>query len=1604
MPRIKGKLAGVLVLLPVFFLLNSQVIFAQLKANFTTSSNTGCSPLLVQFIDSSRGKPDTWFWDLGTGTSVKQNPEAVYFKPGTYTIKLVIKNTAGTDSIIKTSYITVYDKPVVNFGQSINGGCVPLKVAFTDKSSSPSAAVTQWNWDFGDGDTSGNQNPVHNYTSAGVFAVTLNATNQFGCSQAYSLQASVKTDSIARAAFTYSYSDICKKPVMVSIKNLSSAASCQWDFGDGGSSQLPNPEYTYANNGKYNIRLIATSAAGCLDTLVKPVSIGFVAAAFSMPLSSCINSPAVFTDVSVPVALSVKWDFGDGAENSASVGIHTYSTPGNYKVKLVANFGNCIDSVTNIFSVTKKPVAAFSITGDTAVCKLPATVVFKNASVGGVSYEWDFGDGVHSNLPGVSHTYTRKGFFKPTLITSSANGCSDTATYNGYIKLGPPRIDSVHNLPFSGCVPVNLAFTPHISSGEDIASYQWSFGDGETSVLVNPAHTYSNAGKYNVTLITTTSTGCADTVILVNGVTLGNKPKAAFTASTRNACAITTDVSFTDASTGYITAWAWKFGNLGTSVYQNPGYRFTQTGDVSVSLTVYSNGCSDTYREDNFMHVNPPIANFTSSNDCKNTLHKFFYNRSDKAVSLLWSFGDGKTSTATNPEHTYATAGRYLVTLIAVNDTCSNTTADTVVIYNNKTTFSYAPAKTDLCRNDSVSFTALYTEAAYVKALKWDFGDNTSTSFGLFNKVTHKYAANGASTPRLFLRGSDGCIDTVYSNLPAINVQGPSAVFTNPVVACPGNKIVFKSNGDGQSNTAIVKWAWQFGDGATATLKQSAVTHTYKAAGDYNIILQVFDSNGCRDTLLKIKGIQLTKPTALFGASDSERCLPSPVLFNDSSAGKQLQYTWLFGDGQTSSVQSPRHLYASPGVYNVTLKVSDANGCADSITKTKFITINYPKALFNLNDTFSTCPPLLIKPENRSAGVESLLWDFDDGSSSVGYTPQHYYSQAGSYRVRLIVKGHGECYDTATKKVVLLGPSGKLVYSANNGCTPLKVSFASSNAKNVLAYVWAPGDNFTETTRDSFYSYTYTMPGVFLPKLTLIDSSGCQVNLSDSLKLFTVGSAKAMFDFKNPLGCDSSLVTFNNSSTVSFDTVSALLWNFGDGITSTIKQPVHYYTRAGVYNVTLGIHTKNGCTDNFSAPVNIQLGKRPAIKANMPLSACINQPVSFTAIDTSGLPGAIKWFWKFEGNGASSLQNPVYSYKKAQAYNVSVMATNESGCTDTVVNVVTVFPQPLLTVSPDTSVCFGGQAQLRASGTSQYLWQAKTSISCEACAIATVTPASTAYYYVTGTVNGCSIKDSVLVSVQNHLVLNTVPSNALCIGGTVQLQASGTDVYRWYPSTGLNNNLIPGPVAYPATTTVYTLTGSDKYGCFYDTAFVTVVVDPLPDFKLLNTVVSIRAGDAYKIDVINAVNVARWSWFPVNGLSCSTCSTVVASPDRTTTYTVTATSRNGCDFTQKISIHILCNSSNMFVPNTFSPNGDGMNDQFFPRGSSLYFVKKMIVFNRWGQIVFEKNNFRGNDASVGWDGRYKNILQPPDVYIYLIEAYCNDGKLLTSKGSITLIR
>jgi len=324
-------------------------------------------------------------------------------------------------------------------------------------------------------------------------------------------------------------------------------------------------------------------------------------------------------------------------------------------------------------------------------------------------------------------------------------------------------------------------------------------------------------------------------------------------------------------------------------------------------------------------------------------------------------------------------------------------------------------------------------------------------------------------------------------------------------------------------------------------------------------------------------------------------------------------------------------------------------------------------------------------------------------------------------------------------------------------------------------------------------------------------------------------------------------------------------------------------------------------------------------------------------------------------------------------------------------------PIPVVTISDDLSICPGASTQLEAGGGVQYQWTPSSTLSTSSGPQPVATPAATTRYVVEVTdQNGCSEKDSVLVTVRTRPVFTVSANQIICAKDTVQLLATGGDVYDWLPATSLSSASIGNPRAYPTQTTTYTVRITETTCQYQETLNTTINVNQLP---------RISASKSNDLDCstissqLSASGGISYVWTPATGLSNPRIAQPFATPGGAVQYVVKGIDINGCSDTASVQLAFApINPSLSLMPTAFTPNHDGLNDCY---GLSYWGMLQKVdfsVYNRWGQRVFHTSQPTGC-----WDGKFKSIDQPAGVYVYQIRAQTACG-MVDRKGTFVLIR
>lgn len=737
-----------------------------------------------------------------------------------------------------TKTVTVNALPVPSF-TSAPIACVGIGFGFTNTSTGASA----FGWSFGDGGTAGIPNPTHTYADTGTYTITLVAISPAGCDEV--ITSTLQVYEPPTAGFGITPDSGCG-PLTVNITDLSSgmATTYAWDFGNGNTFTGNNPPAQVYPSGiiadtTYIITLNLSNLCATVthtDTVtVKPSP----TAVFGPNVDiGCSPLTLTFANNSLGLPDTYAWDFGDGTSSASGAPLftHTFTTGSNdttYTIQLIVTNECGTDTSEHSITVLPNTVNAFFNTNVISGC-VPLAVNFTQLSAGGTFSSWEFGDGNVSTLTSPSHTYTVPGTYTVALFVN--DGCSFDTAYQTITVFPEPTLDFV-TFPDSVCVNQVMQFN-NLSSG--IAGMSWTFGDGGTSVLTNPTHTYAAPGNYMVTLTgTSVVTGCTGSI--TKPVHVNTTPVAAFTPGPSSGCEPIL-IGFTNNSVDG-NFYSWDFGDGNTSVNTSPSHLYTDDGTYLVTLVAQNiNGCSDTITQVITVFPKPVSAfNTDSPSSCYTPVTVQMNNASTGATGFSWDFGNGITSTLNNPAVTYNAVGTYTISLIAQNMYgCSDTSFYDYTVYPlPQAHFSFAPNPG--CARQPVSFS---NQSTFGTSYLWGFGDgSTGTGF----EPSHAYPDAGMYTVTLIVMGDGGCGDTLVSPVPLQIHPTPVAdfLYVNVHNVDPLSGTVEFTN----LSTGAISYQWIFGNGNTS-FEENPVER-YRQYGSFLASLLATNEYGCTDTLQK---------------------------------------------------------------------------------------------------------------------------------------------------------------------------------------------------------------------------------------------------------------------------------------------------------------------------------------------------------------------------------------------------------------------------------------------------------------------------------------------------------------------------------------------------------------------------------------------------------------------------------------------------------------------------------------------------------------------------------------------------------------------------------
>jgi len=1484
---------------------------------FTAASATVQNSALVQWTTSGSGS-----FDNVSVVNATYTPSAADHAKGSVILSLTAFNHPPCGQVTDTLTLRFFKNWGVDF--TWFPSCDAQPVAFiVNPDITNINATTSWLWNFGDGTTSNLMNPTHLFPALGGYKVTLTATDTAGSVKVISHHITISQFPVA---FFSSSIPNCSNE-LVNLTDLSHTlygyiSEWVWNYGDGTPDDTihfpdqPNISHLFNSAGSYNVTLSVTNSYGCHSSATIPVEVIEAPIANFQYTEDCSGLETSFLDASYANGpgntVQYWWAFGDpstGADNYSDKkdATHIFSAPGTYQVMhIVRNFNNCTDTIVKPV-VILKPLKVDFIYGHTCLDGKsnfsPDSSVMNIANI--TTWEWNFGDGVTNNQQSTNHAYTGTGSYQVTLTVHDISGCTASKTRTVVVNPLPVAMFNTTQLNCAN-TPVHFGNASNTYAGF-ITKWNWDFGDGNTKQILYPGnpdtdHTYSAPGTYIVTLTITSSDSCT----AVRQQSLEIIPAAVANFDYTNACQ-GTPVPFSDltqtSGAGVINGWTWDFGDgasgsNNTSTLQNPTHTYIATGTYQVTLNVSTaNGCSSNVVK-TIIITSAPFVDFSFDNQCAASGIRFSPASTVTAAEVAawnWSFGDGVTSAESNPQHAYNTPGNYNVTLtITSTSGCQNTISHVLTIL--PTPVAKFNTSTPACSQQQVAFTN-QSEApvGYIMHWEYNFGDGTHTTINYPGNpnISHTYSAYGTYTATLTVITNNNCSATTSQNIRIL--PGPLANFDYNA-SCLEVPVQFNDLSQGK----LISWKWNFGDagsGADNTSNQQHPVHTFQQSGNFAITLVVQNANGCQDTITRSLAIG-TKPALDF--SFNSGCASDTVHFNSTNyinSANTSSWLWNFGDNTTSVDADPYHIYATPGNYNVSLTITNQNGCTN--VKTRILQVSAAPIAMYTNTSLSCSGTAVLFTDFSSTPVgiiNSWNWNFGDGTNVTVNAPSdptvsHVFSAPGNYKVTLTINTSTGCYaDHSNWVKIIAAPATAFSYASNCNDAPTTFTDHSQGAGGSAITRWNwnfddPVSGINNISDLQNPQHRFSGQGIYNVTLTTENAAGCTNTM---IQAITIKPDKDI-NFTVSSSCNGTPVTFAaDTAVITIADVSSYLWDFGDGSSnSVLAEPSHLFAHSGNYNVTLTITKVSGCKISVSKIVSIHNWPVAQFTTN---GNCATNVVEFTDISFS--PDGEKivaWAWDFGVNassGTSTVQNPRYIYAAEGTYHVKLTITTASGCTAVKVMPITVIAAPTALFSYIAEPCHNGSVLFRDESVSTqsmitgWQWEFAPGIfSSLQNPVHVFGDSDTCYNVklVVTTANGCTNTFIQKVCIPTGIKIAINYSQA-CFGETTRFTpavvqpAGGTVVsYNWNfgdPSTGFYNE---SKLANPQHTFskpgnfIVSLQASDNSNCS-TTRYMSITVDALPKAAfeysggLCDSLVRFK-------DMTTGAKITRWIWHFGDGKS-----------------------------------------------------------------------------------------------------------------------------------------
>lgn len=749
-------------------------------------------------------------------------------------------------------------------------------------------------------------------------------------------------------------------------------------------------------------------------------------------------------------------------------------------------------------------------------------------------------------------------------------------------------------------------------------------------------------------------------------------------------------------------------------------------------------------------------------------------------------------------------------------------------------------------------------------------------------------------------------------------------------------------------------------------------------------------SSNCNNGVIKID-FELLIAVSTINTNTLSGCVPLTVNFTNASPGNS--YLWYLQNNDTSSViANPIITYTNPGTYSVSLVIYNPSSCNVKDSAITIITV-YPIPTSAFTTTSSPCSNT-ITTTNNSTGSGAHVWDWGDGSPTSTLTaPTHTYGANGTYTMALTVSSIDGCVSKSTETIS--------VFNFTTSVSSTSICFGASTtltASGGTDYLWTP----SSLTSNSVIANPVVSPTTTTIFTVQIDNNSPGYICSQTLTTQVVVNPGIVSNFNYTVVPCTDTVHFINASTTSAPT-QTITWQFGGGQSTSTNTAITQTFSNGTYSVMLTAINTFGCKDSITKTLSV-FNFTTAIVSNDTICR------GFTSLLNAS--GGTSYTWS-PANQVSNpfIASPVTTPSVTTIYSVSI-ENNSPGytCSKTLTTSIIVHPKITTAFTYSIGDCSNDVQFTDSSFTNpvSWIWNFGDSNS-------SITQSPLYFYNVSGTytaslistnIFGCKDTSNQVLILPAFTPISVNSSITKCELDTVQLTATGGVMYSWQPPQTLSNATIFNPLAFPGTTTIYTVTISTLKGLDTCKSILTTLVSILP-FSYNTSAITVSP---------STLTLGQTSNVTLNGLPVNSTITVVpdahvavtgnntfaVTPTKSGEYTIYATDANNCKHALK-TIYVtvitnVCNEGVVYLPTGFTPNNDGANDILYIRSNFITEVY-LTIYDRWGEKLFETN-----DVKKGWDGTYKGKQLDQGVYGYYMTFKCNNGEQSFKKGNITLTK